>query len=97
MALKKGKVVDKFRFYVNGRVILSVMGKPVTCLGKLFDCSLRHAASFEATIKNLDTWMFTVDRSDLPSRFIARLYQRSTLPHILWPLLVYEVNMSIEE
>lgn len=41
--------------------------------------------------------MFTVDRSDLPYRFIVRLYQRSTFHHILWPLLVYEVIKSMEE
>ncbi|XP_053183947.1 LOW QUALITY PROTEIN: uncharacterized protein LOC128367182 [Scomber japonicus] len=97
MVLKRGKVVDKFRFFVDGAVIPSITEKPVTSLGKVFDCSLRDTASVQTTIKRLETWLSTVDKSGLPGRFKAWLYQHGILPRILWPLLVYEVTMSIVE
>ncbi|KAK0135126.1 hypothetical protein N1851_029059 [Merluccius polli] len=97
MVLKRGKVVDKFRFLVDGTAIPTITEKPVTSLGKIFDCSLRDTASIQATIKKLETWLSAVDKSGLPGRFKAWLYQHGILPRILWPLLVYEVTMSTVE
>lgn len=51
MVLKRGKVVDKFHFFVDGVVRPSITEKPVTSLGKVFNCSLRDTASFQNTIK----------------------------------------------
>ncbi|XP_049324773.1 uncharacterized protein LOC125789951 [Astyanax mexicanus] len=97
MVLKRGKVLDKFRFSVNGVVIPSITEKPVTSLGKVFNCSLRDTASVQSTIKKLEAWLSTVDKSGLPGKFKAWLYQHGILPRILWPLLVYEVTMSTVE
>ena len=97
MVLKRGKVVDKFRFLVDGTAIPSIAEKPVTSLGKTFDCSLRDTASIKATITKLEAWLSAVDKSGLPGRFKAWLYQHGILPRILWPLLVYEVTMSTVE
>ncbi|KAJ3610372.1 hypothetical protein NHX12_022464 [Muraenolepis orangiensis] len=41
MVLRKGKVVDKFRFNIADTAIPSISEKPVKSLGKVFDCSLR--------------------------------------------------------
>ncbi|XP_048863711.1 uncharacterized protein LOC125738598 [Brienomyrus brachyistius] len=97
MVLKRGKVVDKFRFCVDGVTIPTITEKPVVSLGKVFDCSLRDTASVRITIKKLEAWLSTVDKSGLPGRFKAWLYQHGILPRILWPLLVYEVTMSTVE
>ncbi|XP_054628013.1 uncharacterized protein LOC129179159 [Dunckerocampus dactyliophorus] len=97
MVLKKGKVVDKFRFFVDGTAIPSITEKPVKSLGKIFDCSLRDSASIQITIKELETWLSAVDKSGLPGRFKAWIYQHGVLPRVLWPLLVYEVPLSTVE
>ena len=73
MVLKRGKVVDKFRFLVDGTAIPSIAEKPVTSLGKTFDCSLRDTASIKATITKLEAWLSAVDKSGLPGRFKAWL------------------------
>lgn len=38
-----------------------------------------------------------MDRSGLPGKFKAWIYQHGILPRILWPLLVYEVPISTVE
>lgn len=97
MVLKRGKIVDRFQFRVDGITIPSITEKPVTSLGKTFDCSLKDTASIQATIKKLGDWLSAVDKSGLPGRFKAWLYQHGILPRILWPLLVYEVSLSTVE
>ncbi|XP_061896860.1 uncharacterized protein LOC133645950 [Entelurus aequoreus] len=97
MVLKKGKLADKFRFFVDGTAIPSITEKPVKSLGKVFDCSLRDTAAIQTTIKELQTWLSAVDKSGLPGRFKAWIYQHGVLPRILWPLLLYEVPLSTVE
>lgn len=45
MVLKKGKVVDKFRFFLDGTVIPSITEKPVKSPVNVFDCSLRDTVA----------------------------------------------------
>lgn len=97
LVIKKGKVNDRFRFLLDGTVIPSITERPVKSLGKVFDCSLRDTAAIKTTISELDTWLSAVDKSGLPGRFKAWIYQHGILPRILWPLLVYEVTLSTVE
>ncbi|RXN29637.1 reverse transcriptase [Labeo rohita] len=97
MVLKKGKVTDRYRFSLAGTTIPSITEQPVKSLGKLFDSSLKDTASIQRTSKELGGWLRCVDRSGLPGRFKAWIYQHSILPRILWPLLVYAVPMTTVE
>lgn len=54
MVLKKGKVAHEFLFFVDGTVRPSIIEKPVSSHGKVFDCSLRDTASAQATINKLE-------------------------------------------
>ncbi len=97
MVLRRGKVDDKSRFSVTGATIPTVTEKPVKSLGKVFDSTLRDAASIQSTCTELDRWLKSVDWSGLPGKFKAWLYQHGILSRILWPLLVYEVPISTVE
>ena len=66
-------------------------------LGKVFDSSLKDSSSVQTTCKDLGSWLQAVDRSGLPGKFKAWIYQHGILPRILWPLLVYEVPISTVE
>ncbi|KAJ3614887.1 hypothetical protein NHX12_018456, partial [Muraenolepis orangiensis] len=61
MVLRKGKVVDKFRFNIADTAIPSISEKPVKSLGKVFDCSLRDTTSIQSTCTELDGWLKSVD------------------------------------
>ncbi|KAJ3582644.1 hypothetical protein NHX12_000397 [Muraenolepis orangiensis] len=97
MVLRKGKVVDKFRFNIADTAIPSISEKPVKSLGKVFYCSLRDTTSIQSTCTELDGWLKSVDKSGLPGKFKAWVYQHGILPRILWPLLVYAVPISTVE
>ncbi|KAJ3605395.1 hypothetical protein NHX12_027442, partial [Muraenolepis orangiensis] len=97
MVLRKGKLVDKFRFNIADTAIPSISEKPVKSLGKVFDCSLRDTTSIQSTCTELDGWLKSVDKSGLPGKFKAWVYQHGILPRILWPLLVYAVPISTVE
>ncbi|KAK1892351.1 Glutamyl-tRNA reductase [Dissostichus eleginoides] len=79
MVLRKGKVEEKFWFNIEDTVIPTISEKPV--LDKVFDSSLRDTIS--------------VDKSGLPGKFKAWVYQHGILPRILWPLLIYAFPISI--
>ncbi|KAK0134264.1 Zinc finger BED domain-containing protein 4 [Merluccius polli] len=97
MVVRKGKVEDKFRFHISGTAIPTITEKPVKSLGKVFDCSLRDTTSIQSTCTELDGWLKSVDKSGLPGKFKAWVYQHGILPRILWPLLVYAVPISTVE
>lgn len=60
-------------------------------------CSLNDGHSIKATSADLDGWLRAVHKSGLPGRFKAWMYQHGILPIILWPLLIYEVPMTVVE
>ncbi|XP_063056078.1 uncharacterized protein LOC134450153 [Engraulis encrasicolus] len=97
MVLRRGKVEDKFRFNITGTAIPTITEKPVKSLGKVFDSSLKDATSIQTTCAELEGWLKAVDKSGLPGKFKAWVYQHGILPRILWPLLVYAVPVSTVE
>ncbi|KAK7880264.1 hypothetical protein WMY93_030631 [Mugilogobius chulae] len=97
MVLRKGSVDSKFQFSIAGTAIPTISEKPVQSLGKVFDSSLKDTESIKVTIASLDTWLKAVDRSGLPGKFKAWIYQHGVLPRILWPLLIYEVPITTIE
>lgn len=88
MVLKRCKITGKFRFFVDGTAIPSITKKliPETVV-----CSLRDTVATQIAIKELEIWLSAVDKSGLPGRFKAWIYQHGILPLVLWPLLVCEV------
>lgn len=87
--------MDKFCFRLGEDLIPSVTEKTVKSLGKVFSCSLKDTDSIKATISDLERWLRTVDKSGIPGKFKAWIYQHGILPRILWPLLIYEVPMAL--
>lgn len=63
-------------------------------LAKFFDSSLRDAASIKNTCEELEGWLKDVDKSGLPGKFMAWIYQHRMLPRILWPLPFYEFPIT---
>ena len=98
LVIKNGKVTNKYRFRVADMEIPSITEKPVKSLGKVFNSSLSDKDSIKQTTRQFSEWLSTIDKSSLPGKFKAWIYQHGLLPRILWPLLVYEFTMTtIEE
>ena len=97
LVLKKGRVADQFCFAIGGTPIPMVIEKPTKSLGKIFNSSLRDTDALQQTKSNLTSWLTAIDKSGLPGKFKAWMYQHGVLPRLLWPLLIYEVPMSTVE
>ncbi|KAK1786543.1 hypothetical protein P4O66_002996 [Electrophorus voltai] len=83
--------------YASERFRQVAKEQPVKILGKLFHASLKDSAAIQKSNDKLGAWLTKVDKSGLPDRFKAWIYQHSILPRVLWPLLVYEVPLTTVE
>ncbi len=54
VVLKKGKVTDKFHFFLDGMAVPSITKKLVKSLGKVSDYSLRDTEAIQAAILELE-------------------------------------------
>ena len=63
----------------------------------LVDSTLKDTAAIQKSNKDFEAWLTKIDKSGLPSRFKAWIYQHSILPSFLWPQLVYVVPLTTVE
>ena len=89
--------MEKVRFTVAGETIPTLSKKPIKSLGKTFNSSLKDTTTKQKTIKDLEEWLTKIDKSGLPGRFKAWLFQHAVLPQILWPLFVYDIPIITVE
>ena len=94
---KKGKVNTRMKFKIKGEVIPTVTEKPVKSLWKWFDTSLKDTESITQMVIQGEEWMCKIDRSGLPGKYKAWCYQHGVLPRLLWPLMIYDVPLTIVE
>jgi len=98
MVLKKGRV-KKETFKIGEVIIPSVTEKekPVKCLGKWFNDSLKDGHIVAEMCSQAEAWMKSVDGCGLPGKFKSRIYEHVVPPRVLWHLLVYDVPMITME
>lgn len=83
LVVRKGNITDKFCFFLGGVQIPSITKKPVNSLGKVFNSTLRDTAILHETGKEIHAWIAAVDRSRLPGKFKAWIYQHGNLLRLL--------------
>ena len=94
LVLKKGKVDEGVKFRIQGDSIPSIHEKPIKYLGKWFRASLNDKESVYSLKKTLTGWLRAVDKTGLPGKFRAWIYQNGVLPRVAWPLMLYEIPMT---
>ncbi|KAK2918194.1 hypothetical protein Q8A73_004940 [Channa argus] len=101
MVLKRGKIVDKFCFSVDDVLIPTINDKPVTSLGKVFDCSLTETQrqsnqpSRSSTLLLVyEVAMSTVEI--LESKISCHLRRLLGLPHSLTSAALYGTSNKIQ-
>ena len=97
LVLQKGKPTSRFRFKIDGEVIPSLNEKPIKCLGKTFDDTLKDVNNTKIIKQQLDKWLNDVDNSDLPGKYKAWCFQHGILPRVLWPLMIYDCPITSVE
>ena len=97
MILKKGQITSKFHLYVQDEEIPSIVGNPVKCLGKWYDDSLTDKKNSIRLQQQATEGLKGIDKSGLPGKFKAWLFQYGLLPRLAWPLMLYEVSLTTVE
>ena len=67
------------------------MDIPIKCLGKWYDVSLKDTNNIIRIKNQLQDGLKLIDKTWLPGKFKAWLYQHGLLPTLLWPLTLYEI------
>ncbi len=97
LVIRNGKLTNRFKLHVQEEVIPSIEENPIKCLGKWFDDSLTDRNNITNTEKQTEEWLRRIEKSGLPGKFKAWLYQHGLLPRLMWLLTVYEVPMTCVE
>ncbi|XP_034721949.1 uncharacterized protein LOC117940937, partial [Etheostoma cragini] len=97
MVIRNGKLTNRFKLHVQEEVIPSIEENPIKCLGRWYDNSLSDRNSIASMEKQLEEWLRRIEKSGLPGKFKAWLYQHGLLPRLMWLLTVYEVPMTCVE
>ncbi|XP_052259364.1 uncharacterized protein LOC127863766 [Dreissena polymorpha] len=97
LVIKRGSVTKRFTLQVQRENIPSIMDSPIKCLGKWFDSSLSDKANVERIRSQLQEGLKQIDKSALPGKFKAWLFQNALLPRLMWPLMLYEIPTSSVE
>ncbi|XP_069125457.1 uncharacterized protein [Argopecten irradians] len=97
LIIKKGRVTRQFQLKIQGEEIPTIIGNPIKCLGKWFDESLGDKGNIRRIEQQVQEGMRCIDKTGLPGKFKAWMYQRGLLPRLVWPLMLYEVSNSTVE
>ena len=73
--------------------IPSIEGNPIKCLGKCYDDTLQDVNNSKRVEEQVKDGLKNLDRSGLPGKFKAWLFQHGLLPRLTWPLMLYEINL----
>ena len=94
LVLKKGKLSED-RFKLSGEYISTIKDKPANSLGKRFDHTLKDAVAIQETRDRLERGLNKIDRSGLPGRFKAWIYQHVILPKNL--MAINHIRIHIQQ
>ena len=97
MIIKKGKVTNKFCLKIQEEIIPSIEEKPVKCLGKWFDASLKDGNNINDAVQQAEDWLKKIEKSDLSGKFKVWLYQHGLLPRLVWLFTIYEFPITTVE
>ncbi|XP_038549725.1 uncharacterized protein LOC119883236 [Micropterus salmoides] len=65
--------------------------------GKWYDKSLSDRNNISSTEKQAEDWLRRIEKSGLPGKFKAWLYQHGLLPRLIWLVTVYEAPLTSVE
>lgn len=82
------------RFHIDDIPILMVTKMPVKSLGQRSNVSLKDSDQSDQLREETITGLASLDNTLLPGKLKLWRMQFGLLPHLMWPLTVYEVPIS---
>ncbi|XP_059807673.1 uncharacterized protein LOC132381975 [Hypanus sabinus] len=97
LVIKKGPITQKFTLKIQDEEISSIIGNPIRCLGKLYDDSLKDVNNSRCLEQQTTERLVKIDKSGLPGRFKAWIFRHELLPRLMWPVMLYDIALSMIE
>ncbi|XP_063418448.1 uncharacterized protein LOC134701249 [Mytilus trossulus] len=100
LIIRKGKRTHQVELKVqgeHGEVIPSIIDNPIKCVGKWYDDSLSDKNDIKRIEQQVSEGMRSIDKTGLPGKLKAWIYQHGLLPRISWPLMLYEITLTTVE
>ena len=94
LIIKKGKITEQFQLMVQGEKIPFIIGNPMKCLWKWYDETLCDRTNISRIGQQVSEGMRNIDKTCIPGKFKAWIYQHGLLLRIAWPLLLYEITVT---
>ena len=83
---------------IDGVPVTSIAEKPIKYLGKVYNKTLNEQKQADEVLGELKEGLKKIDKSIIPGRYKAWIFQHMLLPRIMWPLTIYNIPESkVEE
>lgn len=93
ISIVKGKLTND-RFYINKDPIPTVLEQPIKGLRRCYDANLKDSQQVQQMRMDTITGLRHIDKSALPGKLKVLCLEFGLLPHLMWPLSMYEVALS---
>ena len=97
LVIRKGRVSQQSTLTVQGETIPTIIGNPIKCLGKWFNDTLGDKDNIRKVEQQVEEGLRKIDKTGLPGKFKAWIYQHGLLPRLTWPLMLYEITATAVE
>ena len=82
---------------IQGEQIPSIVNNPIKCLGKWYDDTLKDVNNSRRLERDTTEKLVNIDKTGLPGKFKAWIFQHGLLPRIIWPLMLYDIALTTVE
>ena len=96
LVIIEGKVSKKTPS-IEGVPVTSIAEKPIKYLGKVYNKTLNEQKQADEVLGELKEGLKKIDKSIIPGRYKASIFQHMLLPRIMWPLTINNIPESIVE
>ena len=95
MMIDKGKVIDISPFSFKGEIIPSIHANPVRFFGRTIDFTVSDKHSVAKFVTEVLSCLKLVDKSSHKGIHKVWILQNMLIPRLRWPLLIYEISISV--
>ena len=97
LSITKGLMERAVVFRIEGQELPVLADKPVKCLGRWFDASLKDTERGIELVKKAKEGLEAITKSMLPGNYKLWCLQFGLYPRLSWPLMLYEIPLTIVE
>ncbi|XP_060608354.1 uncharacterized protein LOC132760383 [Ruditapes philippinarum] len=94
---EEGESNRQIQLTIQKEEIPSLVNNPVKCLGKWFDSTLKDTKSQGRLKQQVEEGLKRIDKSELPGKYKAWIFQHGLLARLIWPLIINEIPISLVE